>query len=101
MIMILGLNVICAQNIDNSTITHDLGISSGQYEIDISQEKYSIQNDEIENFDKTNGSVERIYGSSANEQNSLNNPHENINLYYFLKLLLFRIAKNISYMAFF
>ncbi len=60
MIMILGLNVICAQNIDNSTITQDSGISSGQYEIDISQEKYSIQNDEIENFDKTNGSVERI-----------------------------------------
>lgn len=38
MIMILGLNVIYAQNIDNSTITQDSGISSGQYEIDISQE---------------------------------------------------------------
>ena len=45
--------------------------------------------------------VWKEYESSANEQNSLNNPHENINLYYYLKLLLFRIAKNISYMAFF
>ena len=60
MMLICLMIMICAQNIDNSTITQDSGISSGQYEIDISQEKYSIQNDEIENFDKTNGSVERI-----------------------------------------
>ena len=45
--------------------------------------------------------VWKEYESSANEQNSLNNPHENINLYYYLKLLLFRIAKNIGYMVFF
>ena len=31
--------------------------------------------------------------SSANEQNSLNNPHVNIDLFYYLKLLLFRISK--------
>ncbi|MEE1128730.1 MAG: hypothetical protein UHW99_01980 [Methanobrevibacter sp.] len=75
MIVMLSFNMVYAQNNDNSTLSTDLSISDGQYEIDISHEKYS---NEIYNSDTTNGSVERIYESSANEQNSFNDPPVNI-----------------------
>ena len=71
---------VTAQDSSDTNLTIDESSQTDISQITIDDNDYKTES--VENSE-----------SSANEQNSLNNPHDNINYFYYLKLLLFRMAK--------
>lgn len=79
---------VTAQDSSDTNLTIDESSQTDISQITIDDNDYKTES--VENSE-----------SSANEQNSLNNPHEDINYFYYLKLLLFRMAKISIFRVFF
>lgn len=95
-----GSGLIYAQDVDDIVLTHQISTSDSQPSIDISQDTLSSQIDEISyNNDSDLGTtknecVDRSDASSANEQNSLINPQEDLSLNSNLKLSEYYVNQN-------